>query len=151
MKLIPLGIQEMAANDGASHIAVVTHADLTEATAATAQTVALATVGANVSARVIKSKVIVPFEDVDDADHNTTAVTVGDGGSATRFLASQEMNVNGAEVLLKLGSGTELVYTVDDTVDAFFTAPAAGKTLAALDKGEVHFFLQIQNGTRLPQ
>jgi hypothetical protein len=136
---------EEAAMHRANYLVVVTHKDLTEAAANTDQTIALFGVTANKSGvQLVKMEAPIPFEDIDDAAFNSTAVVVGDGGSTNRFLTSTQLNVNGTEVFLKYGTGTQHVYTADDTVDAVFSAIAA-KALVSLDKGEVRFYFQVDD------
>lgn len=106
MKIYSLVLEEQAAAGGANVRVEVTHADLTEATANTAQTLALLTVDAKMAVRLVKAVLVTPFKDASDAAFNTTPITVGDGSDVDRLLASMEMNVNGSEVLLKPGPVT---------------------------------------------
>jgi len=87
MKLYPLLGDELKAHGGATHRAVLTHEDLTETTANTAQTVALATVENKVAVECVYADLVTPFQDASDAAFNTNTLTVGDGGSAARLLA----------------------------------------------------------------
>jgi hypothetical protein len=134
MQLIPLNI-EAVAQHGATHVAIVTHADLTETTANTAQVIALIAAPANTVARVVKVKNVIPFKDASDAALNTTALTIGDAGDADRLLASTELNVNGTEVLLKQGpvnSNLATVATADGS-DAGTTQTLANALKAAFN------------------
>ena len=63
-------------------------------------------------------------------------------GSANRFLASQELNSNGTEVLSKAGTGTLQAYNAADTLLATFGSQT-GKALSDIDAGEVHIFVEI--------
>ena len=148
MILEQLGTEEMAAT-GATHKVVVTHADLTEAAVSTAQTLAPITVANLTSWQTLLGLIRVPFEDVDDGAFVSVAATMGNGGDTARFLASQEMCVNGTEVAVKVGTGTTLQYTVADTVDIVFT-PTTGKALANLDKGEAWFYGIFRDGRGKP-
>jgi hypothetical protein len=91
----------------------------------------------------------VPFANTADADFVSVAATMGDGGSVARFLASQEMCENGTEVCVKVGTGTTLQYTADDTVDIVFT-PTTGKALSDLNKGEAWFYGIFRDGRGRP-
>lgn len=142
MKLIQLKEEEMVLHQGATHIAIVTHTDLTEATANTAQVIALMTVAAKMAVGCVKAVLKTPFTDASDAAFNTTAVTVGDGNSANALLTSMELNSNGTEVFLKFGTATQTVYTGADTVDITFNS-MADKALVDIDAGEVHIYLKL--------
>jgi len=148
MTVEQLGIEEMAAT-GATHKVVVTHADLTEAAVSTAQTLAPIVVAALTSWQTLFGLVRVPFENTADADLVSVAATMGDGGDVARFLASQEMCVNGTEVCMKVGTGTTLQYIAADTVDIVFT-PTSGKALSSLNKGEAWFYGVFRDGRGKP-
>jgi len=74
------------------------------------------------------------------------AGTLGDGDSATRFLASTEMCLAGTEVEQAIGN-TAFVYGVNDTIDLFLTATAA-KVLSTVTGGEL--WIQLQLGSVNP-
>lgn len=146
MNIHPTDIATAAAH-GANMMLEVTHADLTQTTAATAQSLT-APVVAKQAWRLVHAVLLEPFEDTTDTGNNTVAVTVGDTGSATRYLASMELAKNGSYVSVKQGAlnpASGYVYTADDTLTLAFGAPAAGKTLAALNKGRVQFFFQVDD------
>lgn len=135
MKIYPLVLEEQAAAGGANVRVEVTHADLTEATANTAQTIPLLTVGAKMAVRLVKAVLVTPFKDASDADFNTCPATVGDGSDVDRLLASMELNENGTEVLLKPGpAATNLtaVATADGS-DAGTTQTLANALKTALN------------------
>jgi len=139
-----LGIEEMAAT-GATHKLVVKHGDLTETAASTAQTLTPIAVANLTSWQTLYGLLREPFQNTADAAFDSVAVTMGDGGSVARFLASQELCVNGTEVALKVGTGTTLQYTTADTVDVVFT-PTSGKSLSDLNRGEVWFYGIFRDG-----
>lgn len=144
MKLRPLSKEEMLKHVGATHLAIITYADLTETTADTAQNVALFTTPASYcSVELKKSVLVTPFKDASDAAFNTNALIVGDSGDTDRLLASQELNANGTEVLKKIGTGTKMVYTSATVINANIAAMAA-KSLSNVDTGEVHLYLCIE-------
>lgn len=129
---------------GANLEIIVTHEDLTEATAATAQTLEALVATANYQMfEVVRAELLEAFEDTADAANNTTTVQIGDGGDTDRLLTSTQLNKNGAEVFIKAGTGTKHVFTAADTVDILFGAPAADKTLAALNKGKLRVLLNV--------
>jgi hypothetical protein len=125
-----------------THKFILTHEDLTEATDNTAQTIALLTLAAGQAVNFCATKLVTPFENSADAAHNTTTLIVGDAGSTNRFLASQELNENGTEVLFQAGTGTQRAYATSTAVNAVFGSQTS-KNLAALDTGEVHIFLSV--------
>lgn len=79
----------------------------------------------------------------DRAGTGALAVTVGDGVSATGLQASTVLAVDGTEVFYHVG-GNALVYTVDDTVDLFFT-DAGGM---AYTVGEVVHYFRVEDMNR---
>lgn len=104
-KNYPLPLQSIAGQAYNAQV-VVRAEDLTEETANTAQVLNLLNVKAGQAVRLVKAVLVTPLKDASDAAFNTTAVTVGDGSDADRFLASMELNENGTEVDLKLGPQT---------------------------------------------
>lgn len=142
MKLKKLSYEESIANNGATHVAEVVAADLTEATANTDQAVALVTVADKMSVECVHTKLVTAFQDASDAAFNTTALEVGDGNDVDELLVSQELNVNGTEVNQKSGTNVSHDYAAADTVDANFNAMSA-KALNDIDTGEVHIFLRV--------
>lgn len=128
---------------GFTHRVKITAADLTQTTAATAQTIEAITVKEGDVVLKCATRLITKFKDASDAALATTAIEVGDGGSTARYLASQELNVNGTEITAKGGTGTIYAYTGADTVDVKFLSPGSGKALDDVDTGEVHIYLQI--------
>lgn len=123
---------------------VITHEDLTESTDNTAQNVTLVTLPAYSVVKSAATFLKTPFEKVGTTAYNSNALIVGDAGDTARFIASQQLNVNGTEVLAKAN-------TADKTPHAYATATAvvanfasmASYDLAELDKGEVHIFLEV--------
>ena len=140
MNVLPLTTEEKAATL-ATHLVTITSDDLTETTVNTAQTLTV-TVAAGDFFEVIAHKLVTPFEDASDAAFNTTAYTIGDGGSANRFLTSTELNVNGTEIDFKAGAlGEGYFYNSADTVD-FAIGSMSGKALNNIDTGELHVFIR---------
>jgi hypothetical protein len=142
MKLIPLSLEEQAARGGNFEL-FYSHEDLTEATANTAQVLTF-NIASKMSVQLIENVVDVPFKDASDAAFNTTPLIIGDGGDTARYLASQELNVNGTEVLFKKGTTANLVYTADDTIDLTFGSMAA-KSLSDIDTGRGRALFRIQD------
>ena len=143
MKITPLLGDDIVAN-GANLEVLLTHEDLTETTAATAQTIPLLTLTALYHmVELVRMEMLEAFQLTTDAAHNTTLIEVGDGGDTDRLLTSTQLNVNGTEVYMKAGTGVKYVYTANDTVDIVFAAPAADKTLAGLNKGKLRLLFNV--------
>lgn len=142
MRLQPLLGEERLGHMPATHIAILTNADLTQASTNTAQVINLMPLIAKQGAEVIKAVLKTPFQNTADSGFNTTAVTIGDSGTANSFLTSMELNVNGSLVYLKFGTGTKTVYTSADNVAITFNSMSA-KALVNLNAGELWVYLKL--------
>lgn len=146
MKVYNLSLEEQAAS-GYNKKVVITHADLTESTVNTAQTIELFSVPAYTVVDSCAFKLVTPFEDASDNALNTTTLIVGDGGSTARFSPSKELNVNGTEILAwATANATDTLpyaYVSADTIDAIFGS-MADKALSDVDVGEVHIYLGVR-------
>jgi hypothetical protein len=140
-KLSPLHSDAIAAR-GATHVFEYTHEDLTEATANTAQTLDILTVGAGYLVECVSFALKTDFEDASDAAFNTTAITVGDSGDADRLLASTETNTNGTEIDAAAGTGTVFAPTSDTTIQVTVNA-MADKSLEDIDAGKALIYLKV--------
>lgn len=128
-----------------THLFVVTSADLTEVTANTAQSVALITLPANSLLVSAATFLKVPFADASDAAFNNNVLIVGDAGDTDRAIASQQVNLNGTEVLAKAQASTiPFAYETATVINANFAAMSA-KSLSDLDAGEVHILLEVRD------
>jgi hypothetical protein len=143
MKVFELPAETKAAT-GFTHKAIVTHVDLTEATADTDQTIALLSVVAGDVVEKAAYKLVTAFSDASDAALNDTKVQVGDGGDTDRFLAAAQVNLNDAsEVFYKANANTTAhAYTAADTVDLLVESMTA-KSLSNIDAGEIHIYLAV--------
>jgi hypothetical protein len=140
MNVYPLQLEQ---SGHFTHKVVLTHADLTETAANTAQVIEMITVAAGDIVTDAAFIMTTSFTDASDAAFNTVAVTVGDGGSATRYLSSTETNSNGTEVFYKAGTLTAgNMYTVADTVDITFNSMAL-KSLVDIDAGSLTILLKV--------
>lgn len=119
----------------------ITHEDLTEATANTAQAIDL--VGAEAGDVVLASTFQLPtaFEDASDAAFNDVTLSLGDGASATALMAAKQVNVNGTEILTASDT-TGKAYPAADTLKATFGSMSA-KSLEDIDTGEVYIFALV--------
>jgi hypothetical protein len=134
---------ETKAATGFSHKAVVTHLDLTEATADTDQTIALLSVAPGDVVEKAAYKLVTPFSDASDGAFNDTKVQVGDGTDTDEYIAATQVNVNGTEVLFAANVNTvPFAYTAADTVDLLVESMTA-KSLSNIDAGEIHIYLAV--------
>jgi len=129
---------------GATHMAEITFADLTAA--GNTQTINLGPTVAKQGWVLEFARLVQAFVS-SDGTLVSTAITVGDGGSATRYLASMELNNAGATVFLKAGAlawPTGLfVYTAGDNLQINFTATAA-KALNSHTAGKVILYFTLE-------
>ncbi|MEI7903042.1 MAG: hypothetical protein WCK89_22615, partial [bacterium] len=92
---------------GATHVAVITHADLTDTNVNTAQTLTnVFTVAEKQGVQLVAMQLITAF----NAGNNATgsvAVIVGDGTDTDLYLTSTELNSNLTEVWLKYGRSVQ--------------------------------------------
>lgn len=131
--------------NGFTHKAIITHADLTEATANTAQSVTLLEVEAGDIVQAAAVKLVTAFEDASDNAFNVTTLAIGDD-DVDEFVDEFETNKNGTEVFYagEIADSTPKVYTVSSTgpITATFMSMAA-KSLSDIDAGEAHVYLKI--------
>jgi len=122
---------------------VIDHTDLTQGTDNTAQEITLITLPAYSVVKSAATFLKTPFELVGTSAYNSNTVIVGDSGDDDRFIASQQINVNGTEILAKAhASTTPHAYVASTAVVAKF-ASMASQDLLELDKGEIHIFLEV--------
>ncbi len=98
MKVYKLNSDESAAT-GFTHRIRVTHEDLTQTTANTAQTIAIFTVAARDYIADAAYNLVEGFEDASDNAYNSTTCIIGDDGDTARYIVSVEMNTNGTEII----------------------------------------------------
>lgn len=89
-------------------------------------------------------ELITPFQDTSDTAHNSTALVIGDAGTANRHLTTTELNANGSYVPLAYGTGTKYIPTVDTGVVFKFT-PTSGKNVANLNQGRLLAFFKTRD------
>ena len=130
------------AQTGAQLRVFVSHEDLTEATANTAQTLPLFNVKKGTLVELVAMLLCEAFADQDDTAFNTAKVKIGDGVDDDRFLASTEINSNGAKIEGSAGTQSAFVYTADDTVD-LVVASMAEKSLSNIDKGKLMLLFKV--------
>jgi hypothetical protein len=123
---------------------VIDHTDLTTSADNTAQDITLITLPANSVVKSAATYLKTPFKETAAAAYNNNVLIVGDSGDTARFIASQQVNENGTEILAKAQDVTKVphAYATATAVVAKFASMAA-YSLADLDAGEVHIFLEV--------
>lgn len=126
----------------------LTHEDLTETTANTAQVIELVTVEQGSVVQSVAYNLPVPFEDASDAAFNVTTLEIGDGTDPNRFIVSKELNENGTEILAWVTANDvntlPYAYLAADTIDATIGSMAA-KSLSDIDTGEIDILISVVN------
>src|SRR5262245_44745563 len=117
MLVRPLTTNERAETPGFTHVARITADDLTQATAAAAQTIDLATLAKNDIILRVAGYIKTPFQNTLDAAFNSSTVSIGDTSGVAALAAAGEANANGTFVNIL---GTVLtggkIYTAADTL-----------------------------------
>jgi hypothetical protein len=123
---------------------VIDHTDLTQGTDNTAQDITLITLPAYSVVKSAATFLKTPFKQASDASYNNNVLIVGDSGDTARFIASQQVNENGTEILAKAQDVTKVphAYATATAVVAKF-ASMASYSLADLDAGEIHIYLEV--------
>ena len=122
---------------------VITHEDLTESTYNTAQDITLITLPAYSVVKSAATYLKTPFEQAGDASYNSNTVIVGDAADDNRYIASQQINLNGTEILAQAQASTTPFANVAATAVVAKFASMASYSLADLDAGEIHIFLEV--------
>lgn len=107
-----------------------------------------ATYAAGVILSLVAAVVSVPFV-FSDGTLIANGVTLGDSGSAARYMASIETNAAGSYVGGSVGTGTRFLLTVADNFIAAFTGTAA-KNLNTATAGQILFYLKIEDKNNWP-
>lgn len=135
---------ETAADKGANFYAEISFADFAAAIVNTALILPLFTILGNAQGLELHhTELITPFANADGA-FVSTAMTVGDAGSAARHLASTELNAAGTFVNLAYGTGTKYAPAANTVVTATIT-PTAAKNLALLTQGKVGLYFRLND------
>jgi hypothetical protein len=122
MKVMNLSQEEQVQHQGADTLVEISYADLTST--GNTQTLSPISLPINTGFQLLKMELAKAFVSSNAALVSTT-ISVGDGNSATRFLAATEVNDAATEVVLASGTAGLYLYTVADTVDVFVTGTAA--------------------------
>ncbi len=144
MKINVLPIETQAAH-GFNHEIVLTHEDLTETTANTAQVIDILDLTTGQCVERLAWEVETYFTDASDAALNTTTLLLKRG--STTLIAATEINSNGTEVA-RARLDTPSTSTASETLTATFGSMAA-KSLSDIDAGEVRIFLRLSDPVAL--
>jgi hypothetical protein len=143
-----LALQEKSALD-VTHQGVITANDLTQATAAAAQSFNMAALPVGSIITAVWLRLITPFQNPADAAFNATTVDVGDTGSATRFATAQQVNANGTPITVPQFSPTQGgPYAASQFLTVNFNSMAA-KSLSNLKVGELHVLVKLIDAKKL--
>jgi hypothetical protein len=147
MQIIPLTTEERAAS-GFTHKVVITYSDLTSETSGAAceifpkLTSSSPTIPIGSRVHACALRVVTLFVAASMTD---LSVTIGDGGSANRFLTSSEVGGTtspvAAGIWYETFAAAPHIYTAADTID--ITPTATGAALSALTAGEIHVYLGV--------
>jgi hypothetical protein len=139
----PLALHEMAAHRGMTHMSIITADDLTNTTAAAAQSITLCNLVAGDIVAAIEDNVIVPFENTADAAFNNSTRSAGDTATGVAaYYAATQANKNGTVVTKNYSNTAVGPYTAADGIRVTFNSMAA-KSLSSLNKGELHVFFSL--------
>lgn len=142
MTIHPLTAEEQRFT-GAQYRAVISYTDLAALTGGTgAQVINCGALAANMGAACVYAFLKTPFQ-FSDGTLLSNAVTLGDSGSAARYLASMETANAAVPATVKGGANPNpqlFVLTAADNFQATFT-PTASKNLNTATAGEIHFYL----------
>lgn len=114
-------------------------------TAFFANTAPLPVLKAGMIVKRIELYLTTPFKDASDAAYNSTTLSIGDAGSATRWVSAVQINENGTEVLTTFpGAAENTIYTADSQVSVTLNFQAT-KTVSDLDVGKFYCLFCIDN------
>lgn len=142
MKFYPIEL-ELSAIKGATHCLEFGYGDLTAA--ANTQTITGPTIPSKFGFEVVSIDLPTPFVS-SDATLISTAVTVGDAGSANRYATSTELNAAGTYITVKgpaqANTALPFLMTADTAVNVYVTGTAA-KLLSTHTAGRAFVFCKL--------
>jgi len=140
----PLTTNERAETPGFTHVARITADDLTQATAAAAQTIDLAPIAKNDiilrACGYVKTPFTALLAGVADPAFNDSTVSIGDTSGVAALAAAGQANGNGTPVNT-LGTTAKL-YTAADTLRCTVNS-MTGKSLVNVNRGEYFVFVSL--------
>jgi hypothetical protein len=142
MKFYPIE-SELSIQKGATHCLEIGYADLTAA--GNTQTIAGPTIPLGYGFELVDTELATPFVS-SDATLISTAITVGDAGSANRYQTSTEWNAAGAYVKVKgpaqANNALPYLMAADTAVNVYVTGTAA-KLLNTHTAGRAFIFCKL--------
>jgi hypothetical protein len=142
MTVKPISTNEQAGNPGITHIATITHKDLTNTTAAAAQTLTIAPLKAGDMIVRVAWRIKSYFKNSADPAFNSDTMSVGDDGGVATHIAAAEVNGNAATPVRQGVSNTLVSYALANNLKVTFNSMAA-KALDSLDQGEVEILFGV--------
>ena len=128
---------------GFTHMMVISANDLTETTVNTAQTFVVDLRTESVI-NAVGLRLQTPLQNTGDGAFNTNTVSVGDTGSATRWVNAAETNANGSFITAPSISSTSAgPYAASQQFIVTVNAMAA-KALNSLNAGEIHVLVNLR-------
>jgi hypothetical protein len=142
----PLTTNERAETPGFTHVAILAAAELTQVTAATAQTFDLCGLKAGDMIFRVAGSPVVPFQNTSVAGQNDNTVSVGDTGGVATLMAATQANWNngagsGVNAVNGLGN-TPVLYATNNTLRMTVNSMAA-MSLVNINRGEYHVFISL--------
>jgi hypothetical protein len=143
MKIESIPLYDQLPLGGATHVIDVSHEDLTETTDNTAQTLVPANFAAGDVFQLVSGRLVETFENTADSAHNTTTLSVGDNDSATRFLASTQINENGSTVETFAGALTAPCFPYNGAKELRLAfGSQTSKKLSNINKGRLLLYVR---------
>lgn len=148
MKFAPLTLEERAAT-GMTHRLDFDVSDIPTGiatnTAYTFNTAPLPLLKAGMIVKRILAYLSIPLKNSADVNFNSTTLTLGDAGSATRWMNAVQLNENGTEVLTTFpGAAENTIYTGNSQI-ALTLGSMAAKSLSDLNTGKFYVLFSIEN------
>lgn len=147
MRLRPLTNEEAAHTGGASHRLDFTYKDIPAGIANNTSyafntpALGMPAIPASCIVKRVQLHLTVPLENTADAAFNDTKISLGDNGSATRYLNAVQANVNGTEVIDTFPGATENnVYTSADQLILTLGSMTA-KSISNINKGQFYILI----------
>lgn len=142
MTVRPLTTNERAETPGYTHVATITADDLTNATAAAAQTITIANLKITDIIGRVQDYVKTSFRASADNAFNTSTRSIGDNTGVATHTTAAETNANGTVVTSKFSNTAVGPYTTANTLTVTFNAMAA-KNLNSINRGELIVLFQL--------
>jgi len=137
----PLSTNERAEMPGYTHVGIIDADDVTNATVTTAQAITLCALK---KGDILLRAIGYPkagFQNTADSANNSTTASLGDTGSATRYLAAGESNANAAGITPVIGNTPYLLPAADSL--QITVTPKTGTALNVLNRGEYHVYFAL--------